>query len=264
MGNKFFKITPCTLPKTDSRYIAWKKSLMNRPPPWNKGKTKDNDPGVAKISKTFRRKGLDNFRKWREEAYKNNLIPNTTKSLIKDADLAFLIGLVLGDGNICQVSRTECLNITLGTDKPKLWKYAKTVVEGIFNKIPTVRRRKDARCVDIRLYQNNLSKRLGISKGKRKNMILIIPTWIQKNRSYLTAYIKGLFEAEGYFSVHKKTYTHNLSFTNMNISLLNQVEESLLKWGFHPERRVTEVRLRRKNEAYKFIELISFRSYPLI
>jgi len=264
VGNKYFKVTPSTLPKTDFRYIAWKKSLINRPPPWNKGKTKYNDVGVAKISNTFLSKKLDNFKNWRIEARETNIIPDTKKSLVKNKDLAFLIGLVLGDGNICQVSRTECLAIVLGTDKPELWKYAKKIVERIFHKKLTVKKRKNVNCVDIRLYQNNLSKRLGVLKGKRKNMKLVIPTWIQKNRSYLIAYIKGLFEAEGYFSVHKKTYTYNLSFTNLNISLLNQVEMCLRKWKFHPERRKTEVRLRRKTEVYKFIDLISFRSYPLI
>lgn len=264
MSNKYFKVTPSTLPKTDSRYIAWKKSLIDRPPPWNKGKTKVNDIGVAKISNTFLSKKIDNFKNWRIEARKTNIIPDTTKSLMRNKDLAFLIGLILGDGNISQVSRTECLSITLGTDKPLLWQYAAHIVEQVFYKKPTVRKRKDIQCVDVRLYQNNLSKRLGVKTGKRKYKKLVIPSWIHRNKLFLIEYIKGLFEAEGSFSIHKKTYTYNLSFSNLNISLLNQVENCLMKWGFHPERRVNAVRLRRKNEVYKFIKFISFRSFPLI
>jgi len=264
MGNTHFSVIPCTLPKNDPRYIRWKNSLKKRPGPWNKGLTKETDKRVKKFSNTLRNKEIDNFKNWREDARRRNVIPNTNKPLKRSKKLAFLIGLVLGDGNISHVSRTECLAITLGTDKPLLWKYASMVVEQVFNKKPAVRKRKAINCVDIRLYQNNLSKRIGIKTGKRKYKKLSIPRWIYRNKLFLIEYIKGLFEAEGSFSVHKNTYTYNLSFSNLNISLLNQVERCLIKWGFHPERRISAVRLRRKNEVYRLITIISFRSYPLI
>jgi len=232
--------------------------------PWNKGKTKLTDKRVLKISRTFKKLKIDNFKNWRDEAKLKGIIPNTTLKLKKDKDLAFLIGIVLGDGNINQMARTQCLRITLGTDKPDLWKYTARVIEKIFSKAPSVYKRKISNCVNVTIYQNNLSKRLGIPIGARKYKTIIVSRWISNNKSRLISFLKGLYEAEASFSVHKKTYTYNLSFSNMNISILNFVESSIEHLGFHPERRFNAVRIRRKDEVYRFMNLISFRRYPLV
>jgi hypothetical protein len=42
------------------------------------------------------------------------------------------------------------------------------------------------------------------------------------------------------------------------------VEKALKNWGFHPERRIDAVRLRRKKETFEFQKMIGFRKYPLI
>ena len=255
---------PHLLPKDDPRFIYWKKSLKKRPPPWNKGKTRRSDPSVNKISETFKRKRIDNFAVWRQNARNSGLIPTTHKPLKKTVNLAFLIGLTLGDGNINKMARTECLRITLGTDKPELWKYAMRIIEAVFDKKPSVYKRNAANCVNITLYQQNLSRRLGIPTGARKNLKIKLPTWIWKNKKMLISAVSGLFEAEGYCSIHKPTYTYNMGFSNVNISLLDDMEKALKDLGFHPERRVNAVRLRRKNEVFEFQKIIRFRKYPLI
>jgi hypothetical protein len=255
---------PHLLPKNDPRFLRWKKSLKKRPPPWNKGKTKKSDPNVNKISETFKRKGIDNFAVWRQNARSIGLIPTTRELLKKTTNLAFLIGLTLGDGNINKMARTECLRITLGTDKPKLWKYAVQIIENVFNKKPSTNKRSAANCMNVTLYQQNLSKRLEIPLGARKNLEIKLPTWVWKNKKMLISAVSGLFEAEGYCSIHKPTYTYNMGFSNMNISLLDEMEKALKDLGFHPERRVNAVRLRKKKEVFEFQKIISFRKYPLI
>ena len=42
------------------------------------------------------------------------------------------------------------------------------------------------------------------------------------------------------------------------------LESNIKHFGFHPERRTNAVRIRRKAEVYKFMDLISFRKYPLL
>lgn len=162
------------------------------------------------------------------------------------------------------MARTQCLRITLGTDKPDLWKYTTKVIEKVFQKTPSVYKRNNANCVNITIYQNNLSQRLNVPLGARKNKHIIIPRWVSGDMSKLLPFLKGLFEAEASFSVHRKTYTYNLSFSNMNISILDFVEKNIRKLGFHPERRINAVRIRKKNEIYKFMNLIKFRRYPLV
>jgi len=230
--------------------------------PWNKGKTKFTDPNVKKISDTFKTKRLDNFSKWREKSRVMGIIPYTTKDLVKSKELAFLIGLSLGDGNISKFPRTECLRLTLGSDKPRLANYAVEVIKQIFNKSPSIIKRYNSNCFNVTIYQKNLGKRLNIPIGARGSLEILFPSWIWKKKQYLISILKGLFEAEASYCVHEKTYTYNFEFSNRNFSLLNETEKALRILGFNPERRVTAVRLRKKIEAIDFKNLINFRVYP--
>jgi hypothetical protein len=249
------------LKKDDYRYIKWRESLKNRPPPWNKGKTKESDSSVRKISITLKTKNIDNFKTWRENARKLGIISNPYRLLRRNEELAFLIGLILGDGHLAKASRTEVLRITLGTDKPDLWKYAAKVVRRIFDKEPNIRKRTYSNAMDITIYQNNLAKRLFIPLGAKRNHKLKLPFWIWRKRAFLISALKGLFEAEGSFSVHLKTCTYNFAFRNNNTSLLSEVKKALVLLGYHPEERVTAIRLRKREEALSFNELIKFRRF---
>lgn len=256
-----FAVNVSTLPKTDLRYKKWLKSLLGRPSGWSKGYTKESHPSVAKISNTFRKKKIDNFKRWRGEQMKSGLLPLTNKPLKKSIDLAFLIGITLGDGNITRFPRTECLRITLASKYPGLIHYSKKSVSKVFNKNPYAKKVRRSACYTITLYQKNISKRLGIPAGNRRYAIFKTPTWIFKNKMHLLNFIRGLFEAEGSLSIHLPTCTYNFQFSNKNESLLNEVQKSLIKLGFHPERRINSVRLRKKLEVGMFKKLISFRKY---
>lgn len=249
------------LDRDDPRYIKWKKSLKNRTTPWNKGKNKNNDLSVKKISDTLKIKKIDNFRIWRENAKKLGIIPNSKRLLDQNEELAFLTGLILGDGHLAKASRTEVLRITLGTDKPDLWKYVAEIINKVFNKKPNIRKRKHSEAIDITIYQNNLAKRLFIPLGPKRQYKLKLPQWIWDNNNFLISAIKGLFEAEGSFSIHLRTCTYNFAFRNFNSSLLLEVKKALILLGYHPEERKTAIRLRKRDEALSFEQLIKFRKY---
>ncbi len=205
---------------------------------------------------------IDNFAKWRNEAKNQGVIPSSERRLSKSREQAFLIGLILGDGNISRFPRTECLRLTLGTDKPKLAEYAVRIIETVFGKTPSLIKRNNSNCYNVTIYQKFLSHRLGIPAGARGKLDILLPPWIWDSKRYLLSALKGLFEAESSYCVHLKTCTYNFEFSNRNTSLLNEVEMSLVFLGFHPERRKTAVRLRKRAEAVEFRELINFRSYP--
>ncbi len=254
-------ISPSLLPKEDPRYLRWRESLKKRPPPWSKGKTKYTNSSVKKISDTFKRKKIDNFAKWREEARKKGIIPSAYTPFSRNERLAFLVGLILGDGHIDKFSRTEKLTISLGTDKPDLIDFVLSIVEVIFSKKPSVNRPTYSNVARISIYQKYISKRLRVPSGDRRQNHTKIPGWIQRNKKYLLAYLRGLYEAEASLSIHLPTYTYNFSFHNTNSSLLDIVKTSLIQFGFHPEIRPKEIRLRRKNEVKYFSKLINFRDY---
>jgi hypothetical protein len=254
-----FKILAHLLPPDDPRYIKWKNSLSKRPKPWNKGKTKYTNISVLKISQTFKEKKINNFKSWRQNAIENGILKLPKASLTKNSDLAYLIGLVLGDGHIQVFPRTERLTVTLNVKYPKLIEYAKEVFQKVFEKQPSISIQRKSNAVKVSLYQKHISKRIGIISGNKRKDVIGVPDWIVNNKKFTTSCLKGLFEAEGSLCIHKPTGTYNFAFSNKNIKLLNDVYQALIALGYHPERRTTAIRLRKKLEVNTFKTLIKFR-----
>ena len=250
-----------SLSKDDPRYLKWRKALLARPAPWNKGYTKQTHAGVAKTAKTFKDKEIDNFAGWREKERKEGRVPREYLPLEKNEKLAFLTGMILGDGHLERFPRTELLQITLGTDKPLLWQYVAHVVQGVFGKEPYIQKRKTSACLDIKLYRGKLSESLGIPLGARGKLAIVLPEWILHEDKYLLACLRGLYEAEGSFCVHKPTYTYKMLFANRNTTLLDIVYTGLERLGFHPHRSKYQVQISKRREVYQLKELLNFRTY---
>ncbi len=254
-----FFILSNKLPHSDPRYIRWKKSLLKRPPPWNKGKTKTTSVSVRQISQTFKSKKIDNFKVWRDGAFQE-IRKASKQPLLKNIDTAVLTGLALGDGHIHQSLRTESLTISLNTKYPGLIKYTQELAFRVFNKRPSLSKAKNSNCMKVQFYQQNISKRLMLPIGNRKDDKIGVPKWIFKEKRLIIGCLKGLFEAEGSLSIHLPTCTYNFQFSNKNTILLDQVETMLRGLGYNPERRQVSVRLRKKAEVVSFKKLIHFRT----
>lgn len=248
------------LPKNDPRYKKWRESLKKRPAPWCKGYTKETHPSILKISNTFKKKGIDNFAKWRERMKRLGNIKSIYPSFKQNGDLAELIGVALGDGNIFKFPRTEALTIASNAKNKGFIQRYSSLIQKIFSKKPKINKPYGG-CVRIRLYEKNISKRLNFPTGDRKNQNTKIPLWILRNRNYLIKYLRGLYEAEGSFCVHKPTYTYKFLFSNRNESLLRNVYRGLKILGFHPHKSKYQIQVSKKEEVYKVKNLIKFRQY---
>jgi intein/homing endonuclease len=228
---------------------------------WNKGETKYTHPSVMKISRTMKRRKIDNFFRWRVEMKYQGKIMSKYPELRRNGDLAELIGVVLGDGHIEAFPRTECLYILSNSNNKGFVRRYSEIVHRIFGKMPTSSKLSSLQCIRIRIYQKNISKRLGIPIGVRKDVITKIPTWILRNKSFMIRYLRGLYEAEGSVGVHVPTGTYKLFFTNSNASLRLIVVFLLERFGFHPHVSGKNVQLSRKTEVERCIALIQFRKY---
>lgn len=191
-------------------------------------------------------------------------IPKDYKPIIISGDLAEYIGVILGDGNISCFPRTERLILVSNSNNLGFINHYSKITEKLFNKKPNIYKVKKAQAVRISFYQKYISQRLGIPVGNRRFANLNIQEWIFSDNYFLLRFLKGLFEAEGSFSIHAPTSTYNFSFANRNSSLLDIVEKALIKLDYHPERRYNAVRLRKRSEALKFEKQISFKKYPLV
>jgi len=231
------------------------------PHSWNKGFTKETHPSILKISKTMKERKIDNFKKWRERMKLLGKIPSTYPVFAKNGDLAELIGVVLGDGHIRKFSRTEELSIFANSQDRGFIKRYSFLMESIFGKKPTLTQHGRGNCTRIRLYQKKIQTRLDIPYSPRIDLRISIPSWILDRKEYIVRYLRGLYEAEGSFCIHKGTYTYKLLFSNKNISMLNNVYKLLKMLGFSPHRSTNQIQLSRKKEVYEALELLHFRKY---
>lgn len=231
------------------------------PSNWSKGLTKETHPSVRKISETMKRKKIDNFYHWREKMKKAGKIKSTYPPFDKTGDLAEFIGVILGDGHIGKFPRTESLSLfSNSNNKGFIARYSK-LMQQILDKKPAIAKRGSTNCTMITIYQKNISKRLRIPSGARKNHHLPIPRWISRNKKFIIRYLRGLFEAEGSYCIHKPTSTHKLIFYNSNNSLLTNVHTLLVRFGFHVNRSGNKVQVSRKEEVEKLRKLLQYRYY---
>ncbi len=209
----------------------------------------------------MKQKKLDNFLVWREKMKSEGKIKSNYPPFPHTSDLAELIGVVLGDGHIEKFPRTERLIIAANSNNEGFVKRYVEIIEKLFHKKPLCTKVKKANCIRISIYEKFISKRLGIPTGNRKNFQFKSPIWILKNRIFLISFLRGLYEAEGSFCIHKPTSTYKLLFKNTNSYLLDSAFEGLEMLGFHPHRSTNQIQLSRKKEVYDCKDLIEFRKY---
>lgn len=235
--------------------------MKNAKKGWSRGFTKETHPSVRKISETMRKRRIDNFAEWREQAKKDGSIRSEYPSLIKNGDLAELIGVVLGDGHIRKFPRTEELSIFSNSNNTGFIKRYGKLVQKIFDHKPAITNHGKGNCTRIRIYQKNIATRLSMPYSPRGLLHIKVPGWVLKENKFIVRYLRGLYEAEGCYCSHKPTSTYKVFFSNTNTSILNNVFRLVSKLGFHPHKDALRVQISRKEEVFEFLDLIQFRKY---
>ena len=244
-------------------YLLWMKISYHycMPKGWSKGLTKETDSRVRRISATMRERGLDNFKQWRDEAKRAGKIKSEYPDLVKDGDLAELIGVTLGDGHICRHERCESLRIVGNSNNLEFALRYAAIIERVFSKRPAVAKRKNSNAITVTFYERNISSRLDIPTGNRKDYPFVLPNWIRSDRSMQIRFLRGLYEAEGSLCHHAPTYTHKLLFANLNPHLLQVVFELVSGLGFTANISGPKVQVSRKAEVQNLADLLEFRHY---
>ena len=227
--------------------------------PWNTGQTKESHPSLLRLSQRLKLQREWNFTKWQEETKKQRL--SHYKELSKDKNLAELIGIILGDGNLNKHPRTENLRITCNSKDTGYIKHISRLIKRVFCKPPSIRKRNDVNAVSLDLYQCKISERLSLPCGDKIKNNIGIPSWIFLNKKYILKCLKGLFETDGCFHVDANNYTRIIEFKNNCKKLREDVYNCLIKLGFKPQFGHNYIRLAKRNEVYRFKEIIDFRNY---
>lgn len=227
--------------------------------PWKRGETKATNPSLLKLSNTLRTKEKWNFSKRQKERKKQQRVQY--KELSRNDNLAELIGIILGDGNLNKHPRTENLRITCNSKDEGYIKHIGDLITRVFNKSPSIRKRKDENAVSVDLYQCKISARLNLPCGNKIRNNIGIPRWIISNKNCMFKCLKGLFETDGCFHEDAENHTRSIEFKNNCTRLRKDAYNILLKLSFNPQLGYNYVRLAKRNEVYRFKELIDFRNY---
>lgn len=227
--------------------------------PWNKDETKETHPSLLRLSQALKAKKEWNFSGWQVKRRLQGGVQY--RELEKDNNLAELIGIVLGDGNLNKHPRTENLRITCNSKDTGYIKHIGSLIKKVFNKSPSIRKRNDANAVSVDLYQCKISERLNLPCGDKIRNNVGIPSWILSDKRYILKCLKGLFETDGCFHEDEDNYTRIIEFKNNCKRLRKDVYNSLVILGFNPQFGSNYIRLAKRNETYKFKTVIDFRNY---
>lgn len=237
------------------RFIKLFPNANERLVPWNKDKTKETHPSLFRLSRALKAKKEWNFSKWQGDRKINYV------ELGKNKTLAELIGIILGDGNLYKHSRTDNLRIICNSQDKFYIQHIVKLIKNIFKKEPSVIKRKNENTVVISLYQCAIIRRLSLPAGNKITNNVGIPSWISLDKKYMVQCLKGLFETDGCFQEDKNNYTQYIELKNNCKKLREDAYKILLKLGFTPQFGKNYVRLAKRNEVYKFKDLIDFRNY---
>lgn len=161
----------------------------------------------------------------------------------KNVDLAELVGIILGDGNIHCFKKgkkvaTYMLRIAghKTDDYEYLTKHVWNIIQKQFSIAPKIDERKSKEMLII-VHSRQLVEyliRIGLKPGDKIESQVGIPEWIKRNNTYLKACLRGLIDTDGCIYTLKPHYPNlfQLSFKNYNKKLMKDTREAFLRLGY--------------------------------
>lgn len=195
-------------------------------------------------------------------------------------NLAEFIGIILGDGNILAYKKgkkVRSYKVTIAGDSRYDYEYLKKYVanlsKNLFHMEPKFYKSKSANCIYLILYGLRLIEfftKMGLKPGNKIKNKITIPKWIWTKNKYLKACIRGLIDTDGsvYELLPHWPGLFQISFTNKNFKLLNDVRRALLSLGYsvseisnkNKKNSSPRIYITKKEEINKFYKEIGFNN----
>lgn len=167
------------------------------------------------------------------------IVRKEIKYPVRCAELAELIGVILGDGGL---PGNHQLTVSFNNKTDKEYAvFLGRILRKLFSIDYHIHSRKNSNGSDIVVNSSNLIDFLlkqGLSAGSKVKNQVDIPYWIYKNIEYQKACVRGLIDTDGSFYRHSynsngKNYNYiKLCFTNRSKPLLNSVLRILKGFNF--------------------------------
>lgn len=204
-----------------------------------------------------------------------------TKGNMKDIDfpqkserLAELCGILLGDGSIYSLRKNKKIgvyHIKIAGDSRNdivyLKYFVRPLIENLFSIKVREYRAKNAHCHYIiadglRLIQ--FLNFIGLNSGNKVKNNQGIPEWILKEKTYLRACIRGLFDTDGsiYRMSKRDKNLLRIAFKSYIPRLLKEVYDALILFDYHPTlmRKYNQLFISRQEEVKNYVAKIGFHN----
>jgi hypothetical protein len=209
------------------------------------------------------------WHKWWELKGKFN--PNSITNKIieihkpyKSAELAEFAGIMLGDGGISKYQ----IKITLNhiSDKPYS-KFVFNLIKKLFKTKPIIYYYPQKSILDITLSRREIVKfcveKIGLKIGNKIKQKIDIPSWINQNRKFQIACLRGLIDTDGSifthtYRVNKKWYSYKkLDFSSSSEPLRQSVYNIFIRIGLNPRLAQNKsVRLDSIEDMIKYFSIV--------
>lgn len=178
-------------------------------------------------------------------------------------DLAYIIGVALGDGNLSNPNgRATRLRITCDAKYPQLADEIIDSLKKIFpaNNVSIVYVPNKSTYFNISVYSNRLNEYMPwkVGQGTKHAQCARVPEWIRIHKTYSKYCLKGLFQTDG--SIYYDRGYLMINFTNHTKELIDDVLYMIKDIGFSP----TLSKARAKNSGYKYCVRVARNAEKLI
>ena len=189
----------------------------------------------------------------------------------KSKELAELIGIILGDGNIHYFKKGKKIGsymLRIAGDKINdydyITRYVFNLIKRLFNVEPKIEKRKSNEILVI-VHSRRLVEFLiehGLKSGDKIKNNTSIPQWVFEDKEYLKSCIRGLIDTDGCIYSLKPKYPnyYQLSFKNYNSQLLKDVRRAFITLGYPISNISKDIQIYLTQQKYlrKFYKEIGF------
>lgn len=190
----------------------------------------------------------------------------------KSKELAELVGIILGDGNIHLFKRgkkigTYALRICghRNYDFDYLTNFVASLLQKLFHIKPKFFIPKSSNALLVNIYSKELAvflSEIGLKIGNKIVNHSEIPPWVRENHIFLQACLRGLIDTDGsVFRMSKRDPNLiRIAFKSHNPILLRQVREAFMQLGYNPSNITNNnaIYLSRQDEVKRYIQAIGF------
>ncbi len=183
----------------------------------------------------------------------------------KSIKLAEFVGIMMGDGGVSKYH----ISVTLNSETDKEYAiFVCALIKDLFHLEPKIYKRKDSLAMDIVVSRIKLTlfcKNIGLKVGNKLKQHLDIPKWVNANKRYQIACLRGLFDTDGSFFKHRytvkgKRYCYDkIGFSSRSPKLIQSVHEILttkLCINAKINYNGNEVKLENTAEVKRYLNLI--------